>query len=85
MIHERSSSKVSGKIVGPGTYDLENSAHKDMMSVLYPKRQPPFNISEARQAANASSPKLDGPGKLLHSHRFKINLTYQVNLGPGSY
>jgi hypothetical protein len=39
---QRSQSKL---IVGPGFYDPEAKAHKDLMAALYPKKQVPFNIN----------------------------------------
>jgi hypothetical protein len=34
--------------VGPGSYDIDGLAHKEIMNALYPKRNAPFNGSEAR-------------------------------------
>jgi hypothetical protein len=39
---QRNSSKM---IAGPGTYDPEATAHKELMSALYPKKQVPFNAN----------------------------------------
>eukprot|EP00351_Strombidinopsis_sp_SopsisLIS2011_P002159 CAMPEP_0116871166 /NCGR_PEP_ID=MMETSP0463-20121206/1396_1 /TAXON_ID=181622 /ORGANISM="Strombidinopsis sp, Strain SopsisLIS2011" /LENGTH=77 /DNA_ID=CAMNT_0004509075 /DNA_START=1 /DNA_END=234 /DNA_ORIENTATION=- len=34
--------------VGPGTYEHDNKKHKEAMAALYPKKNIPFNESEAR-------------------------------------
>lgn len=49
--------------VGPGTYDTEAPAHKELMTALYPKKGVPFNASDEKRVANPSSPKLDKPGE----------------------
>ena len=34
--------------IGPGSYDIDGSTHKELMSVLYPKKNAPFMTTEAR-------------------------------------
>lgn len=35
-------------LVGPGSYDHDNRAHKEAMKALYPRKTIPFNESEVR-------------------------------------
>jgi hypothetical protein len=55
--------------VGPGFFDPEAKAHKDLMAALYPKKQVPFNINQQRAKIldNSRSGQLDVPGKYQSS------------------
>ena len=48
--------------VGPGQYDIESTAHKQLMAAIYPKKYAPFNSTEKR---NKVQPKKSAqPGKI---------------------
>ena len=36
-------SEASKKGLGPGQYDVDSTAHKQLMAALYPKKTAPFN------------------------------------------
>lgn len=36
------------KPLGPGQYDVDSTAHKQLMAALYPKKSAPFNQTEAK-------------------------------------
>ncbi len=57
--------KGSNKDLGPGTYDIDHTVHKEVMAVLFPKKKVPFNIKENRDVVEAYiPPKHETPGKL---------------------
>jgi len=59
---QRNSSKL---IVGPGSYDPEATAHKELMSALYPKKQVPFNTNSPKNSSLLKQASLDVPGKFV--------------------
>ena len=65
MLHDTSNSKfnLEAPVIGPGSYEPEASAHKELMTALYPKKTVPFNATDQR---NTSSPFLANPGKFLN-------------------
>ena len=52
-------SSSPAQMVGPGSYDVEGSHHKELMSALYPKKHAPFNGSSPK----ITKPIKDSPGK----------------------
>jgi hypothetical protein len=63
--------------LGPGTYDIDHTVHKEVMAVLFPKKKVPFNIKENRDVVEAYiPPKHETPGKPT------VQL---IVLGPGAY
>ena len=58
--------------MGPGSYDVEGAAHKELMNALYPKKNAPFNITEVRYPLN----KDQTPGKF--SLPLHINRSWQL-------
>jgi len=42
--------KNSNANIGPGEYDTDGLAHKELMLALYPKKVTPFNASDARHS-----------------------------------
>ena len=51
----------AAKGVGPGQYDVDSTAHKQLMAALYPKKTAPFNATEAKLREKTS--KSPVPGK----------------------
>ena len=47
--------------VGPGQYDVDSTAHKELMAAIYPKKVAPFNSTEKR--AKERKQKDNSPGK----------------------
>ena len=50
----------AAKPLGPGQYDIDSTAHKQLMAALYPKKTAPFNATEAKLQRKESPI----PGKL---------------------
>ena len=40
--------KTAATNVGPGQYDTDSMAHKELMAAIYPKKAAPFNSTEKR-------------------------------------
>ena len=40
--------KTAAANVGPGQYDIDSVAHKQLMAAIYPKKTAPFNSSDPR-------------------------------------
>ena len=40
--------KTAANNVGPGQYDVDAGAHKELMQAIYPKKAAPFNSSDRR-------------------------------------
>ena len=40
--------KTAAMNVGPGQYDIDSTAHKELMAAIYPKKAAPFNSTEKR-------------------------------------
>lgn len=40
--------KTAAGSVGPGQYDIDSLAHKELMAAIYPKKAAPFNSTEKR-------------------------------------
>ena len=38
----------ASKSLGPGQYDIDSTAHKQLMAALYPKKMTPFNATASR-------------------------------------
>lgn len=36
--------KFKSQVLGPGHYDIEGKAHKELMTAIYPKRKVAFNV-----------------------------------------
>lgn len=51
----------AAKPLGPGQYDVDSTAHKQLMAALYPKKTAPFNQTEAKLTRKESPV----PGKLI--------------------
>ena len=51
----------AAKPLGPGQYDVDSTAHKQLMAALYPKKTAPFNQTEAKLHRKESPV----PGKLI--------------------
>ena len=41
--------KTAASNVGPGQYDIEGQAHKELMAAIYPKKAAPFNSTDKRE------------------------------------
>ena len=54
--------KTAGNSVGPGQYDIDSLAHKQLMAAIYPKKSAPFNSTEKR--TKEVTQKMVVPGKL---------------------
>lgn len=53
--------KTAANDVGPGQYDIDSTAHKQLMAAIYPKKSAPFNASSTRDAER--KPRHNSPGK----------------------
>ena len=40
--------KTAASGIGPGQYDVEAGAHKELMAAIYPKKTAPFNSTDIR-------------------------------------
>ena len=40
--------KTAAESVGPGQYDVDAGAHKELMAAIYPKKSAPFNSTDIR-------------------------------------
>ena len=40
--------KTAAANVGPGQYDIDAGAHKELMAAIYPKKAAPFNSTDIR-------------------------------------
>ena len=40
--------KTAAVNVGPGQYDIDSIAHKELMAAIYPKKAAPFNSTDNR-------------------------------------
>ena len=58
-------------VVGPGSYDIESKAHKELMQALYPKKTAPFNQTEAKNLV-PSKGGIEVPGKYSISVKKKL-------------
>ena len=59
--------------VGPGQYDVDSTAHKELMAAIYPKKVAPFNSTEKR--AKERKQKDNSPGKPARPACFYLTLT----------
>ena len=41
--------KTAANNVGPGQYDIDGEAHKELMKAIYPKKAAPFNSTDRRE------------------------------------
>lgn len=55
--------KTSSAMIGPGQYDVDSSQHKQIMSILRPKKNAPFNATTGRGLLANKSSKTPGPGE----------------------
>lgn len=53
--------KTAAGAVGPGQYDIDSVAHKQLMAAIYPKKTAPFNSTSDRK--NEMSTAKLSPGK----------------------
>ena len=58
---ESLASKGATMNIGPGQYDVDSTAHKQLMAAIYPKKSAPFNSTAKKDAEKRSSPR--SPGK----------------------
>ena len=54
--------KTSSQNLGPGQYDVDSTEHKQLMSVLRPKKTAPFNQTATR-TLHKDDTKTNIPGK----------------------
>jgi hypothetical protein len=54
--------QTSSANLGPGQYDIDSTEHKQLMSVLRPKKTAPFNQTEKR-VLHKNDTKANVPGK----------------------
>ena len=55
--------KTSSDNLGPGQYDIDSVEHKQLMSVLRPKKTAPFNQT-AKRTLHKDDTKANIPGKI---------------------
>ena len=53
--------KTAASNIGPGQYDIDSVAHKQLMAAIYPKRAAPFNSTDKRDKERKQSSS--SPGK----------------------
>ena len=68
--------KTAAANVGPGQYDIDSTAHKELMAAIYPKKVAPFNSTEKR--AKERKQKDNSPGKQDRPKR--SYLTHSIDL-----
>lgn len=48
--------------IGPGQYDVDSLAHKQLMAAIYPKKSAPFNSTNKREGIGGKN-SARSPGK----------------------
>ena len=51
------SNKTAAANVGPGQYDIDSQAHKQLVAAIYPKKNAPFNSTDQRSPVRRNSPR----------------------------
>ena len=71
--------KASQDHLGPGSYDVDATDHKKLMSILRPKKTAPFNQTSKRGFNKSNSPT---PGKSLRRLSCFLRREFSIRAGP---